>query len=241
MLRLLRACGVPWPLPSLPWCHPVFAGSWNDPPRRIFCAKTARFGGRYPHVSSAPAFPFSCEPSRLTIPTFGRRADDRRLPLMWPENRAYFGGHRLLRPKLNRRRAAETLPIRRRQPKQSVAAKHTDAIPTGARRRHPIPRRSGRIPAMVCVVNACASVRLCRSLPSFAFHLASPVICRERASRRERDGPMPFHPGAARATVRACRVRKPIHPTLAHSDGDRASSCAHTRLALRAASAGRFG
>ena len=93
----------------------------------------------------------------------------------------------------------------------------------------PIPRRSGRIPAMGCVVNACASVRLCRSLPSFAFHLASPVICRERASRRERDGSMPFQPGAARATVRACRVRKTIHPTLAHSDGNRASSCAHTR------------
>ena len=49
MLRLLRACGVPWPLPSLPWRHPVFAGSWNDPPRRIFCAKTARLGGGYPH------------------------------------------------------------------------------------------------------------------------------------------------------------------------------------------------
>ena len=66
---------------------------------------------------------------------------------------------------------------------------------------------------MVCVVNACASVRLCRSLPSFAFHLASPVIRRERASHRERDGSMQFQPGAARATVRACRVRKHIHPT----------------------------
>ena len=122
---------------------------------------------------------------------------------------------------MDRRRAAETLPIFRRQPKQSVAAKHTDAIPTGARRRHPIPRRSGRIPAMVCVVNACASVRQCRSLPSFAFHLASHVICRERASRRERDGSMQSQPGAARATVRACRVRKHSHPTLAQSDGSR--------------------
>ena len=98
MLRLSRACGVPWPLPFLPWRHPEFAGSWNDPPRRTLCAKTARLGGGYPHVSSPPAFPFFCEPSRLAIPTFGRRADDRRLPLMWPENRAYFGGHRLLRP-----------------------------------------------------------------------------------------------------------------------------------------------
>ena len=100
----------------------------------------------------------------------------------------------------------------------------TDAIPTGTRRRRPIPRRSGRIPAMVCVVSACASVRLCRSLPSFAFHLASPVICRERASRRERDGSMQSQPGAARATVRACRMCKYKHPTLAHSDGNRASS-----------------
>jgi hypothetical protein len=134
------------------------------------------------------------------------------------------------------------LLIRRRQPKQSVATKHTDAIPTtGARRRRRILRRSGRIPAMVCAVSACASVRLGRSLPSFAFDLASPMICRERASRRERDGSVQFQPGAARATVRACRVRKPIHPTLAHSDGNRASSCAHTRLALSAASAGQFG
>ena len=94
-----------------------------------------------------------------------------------------------------------------------------DAIPTGTRRRRPIPRRSGRIPAMVCVVSACASVRLRRSLPSFAFHLASPVICRERASRRERDGSMQSQPGAARATVRACRMCKYKHPTLSHSDG----------------------
>jgi hypothetical protein len=98
MLRLLRACEVPWPLPFLPWRHPVFAGSWNDPPRRILCAKTARLGGRYTHVSSAPKFLCFCEPSRLTIPTFGRRADDRRLPLMWPESRADFGGHRVLGP-----------------------------------------------------------------------------------------------------------------------------------------------
>jgi hypothetical protein len=63
------------------------------------------------------------------------------------------------------------------------------------------------------------SVRLCRSLPSFAFHLASPVICRRRASRLERGGSMQFQHGAARATVRACRVRRPIHRTLAHSDG----------------------
>ena len=96
--RLLRACEVPWPLPFLRWRHPVFAGSWNGPPRRILCAKTARLGGGYPKVSSAPNIPCLSEPSRLTIPTFGRRADDRRLPLMWPEKRAYFGGHRLLRP-----------------------------------------------------------------------------------------------------------------------------------------------
>ena len=120
---------------------------------------------------------------------------------------------------LDRRRAAETLPIFRRQPKQSVAAKHTDAIPTGARRRHPIPRRSGRIPAMVCVVNACASVRLCRSLPSFAFHLASHVICRERASRRERDGSKQSQPGtSSRNGTSLPRAQKdPSH--LAHSDG----------------------
>jgi hypothetical protein len=66
---------------------------------------------------------------------------------------------------------------------------------------------------MVCAVSACASVRLCRSLPSFAFHLAGHVICRERASRRERDGSMQSQPGAARTRVRACRVRKYYHPT----------------------------
>ncbi len=73
--------------------------SWRDPPRPILCAKTARLGGGYPLVSSALAF-FSCTPSRLKPPTFGRRAGDRRLPLMCSENREYFGGHRVPIPSI---------------------------------------------------------------------------------------------------------------------------------------------
>ena len=95
----------------------------------------------------------------------------------------------------------------------------TDAIPTGTRRRRPIPHRSGRIPAMVCVVNACASVRLCRSLPSFAFHLASPVICRERASRREREGPMQLQPGTSSRNGTSLPRAQKYPSNLAHSDG----------------------
>ncbi len=74
MLRLLRACEVPWPLPFLRWRHPVFAGSWNDPPRRILCAKTARLGGRYPHISSTPLFPFSASrPASQSPPSVAGR------------------------------------------------------------------------------------------------------------------------------------------------------------------------
>jgi hypothetical protein len=95
----------------------------------------------------------------------------------------------------------------------------TDAVPTGTRRRRPIPHRSGRNSALLCIRNAFASARLCRSLPSFAFHLASPVICRERASRRERDGSMQSQPGiSSRNGTSLPRAQKyPSH--LAHSDG----------------------
>ncbi len=67
-----------------------------------------------------------------------------------------------------------------------------DAIPTGTRRRRPIPRHFGRIPAMVCAVNACASVRLAGR--SYLSHSSSHVLS---ASRRERDGVMQFQPSAA--------------------------------------------
>ena len=56
--------------------------------------RAARLGSGYPLVSSAPAFLCFCAPSGLKIPTFGRQADDRRLPgathevresrLFWP-------------------------------------------------------------------------------------------------------------------------------------------------------------
>ena len=52
----------------------------------------------------------------------------------------------------------------------------TDAIPTGTRRRRRIPHRSDRISPRLCVRTAFASARLCRSLLSFAFYLASSVI-----------------------------------------------------------------
>jgi hypothetical protein len=48
------------------------------------------------------------------------------------------------------------------------------AIPTGTRRRRRIPPPFRRIPGSACLCNACTSVRLCRSLLSFAIHLAPP-------------------------------------------------------------------
>ena len=95
----------------------------------------------------------------------------------------------------------------------------TDAIPTGTRRRRPIPRRSGRSSARLCARNAFASVRLCRSLPSFAFHLASPVICRERASRRERDGSKQSQPGTSSRNGTSLPRAQKDPSNLAHSDG----------------------
>ena len=62
-----------------------------------FSVQKLRASAAGPHTYRLPPlFSLFCEPSRLTIPTFGRRADDRRLPLIWPENRAYFCGLRVL-------------------------------------------------------------------------------------------------------------------------------------------------
>jgi hypothetical protein len=114
----------------------------------------------------------------------------------------------------DRRWAAATLPIRRRQPEQSVAAKPRTPF---RRERDGAPgfrRRSGRIPGLLCIYNAFASARLCRSLLSFAFHLAAPAIALKRGARRERDASIRPQAGTSRVRVCASRVRQNIHPTL---------------------------
>ena len=145
-------------------------------------------------------FPLVRAPSATSSPNLvDRWIHSRRLPLVWSEILrvlADIAGCDL-QSQVSSENFVGPLPATRAVGRCEA----TDAIPTGARRRRPISRRSGRIPAIVCVVNACASVRLCRSLPSFAFHLASPVICRERAPRRERDGSMQLQPSTARTTV----------------------------------------
>jgi hypothetical protein len=83
-LAPLAAPGIRWwlarPAPPDPLCTNC-APRWRSP-TRIVCARFSLF----------------CAPSRLKIPTFGRRADDRRLPLMSSKNRACFGGYCMLMP-----------------------------------------------------------------------------------------------------------------------------------------------
>jgi hypothetical protein len=106
------------------------------------------------------------------------------------------------------------LPIRRRQSAQSVAAQQRTPFRRERDGAAGFRRRSGRIPELIRRCNGYASERLCRSLLSFAFHLATPAISWKRASRRERDAPLQFHADAARIMISACRVRKNIHQNL---------------------------
>jgi hypothetical protein len=87
------------------------------------------------------------------------------LRVMCPENRAYFCGNRVLIPSLSSTRAAETLPIRWRQSKER----------TPLRRERVGAARCRAVLVVFPRAFAFASVRLCRSLLSFPFHLASPV------------------------------------------------------------------
>ena len=45
-------------------------------------------------------FPFGCAPSSTSSPNLVAKVDDRRLPLMRSENRAFFGGYRMRTPSI---------------------------------------------------------------------------------------------------------------------------------------------
>ena len=131
------------------------------------------------------------------------------------------------------------MPARRRQPEQLVAAKSRTPL---RRERDGAPgfrRRSGHFPGPACLGNTCTSVRLCRSLLSFAIHLATPRNHGSEAHDANETRPpslkqVPvayWYEPAVRATniVQNSRIRT----VTARPD-------AHSRLERRAASAGRF-
>jgi hypothetical protein len=114
-------------------------------------------------------FPFVRAPYATSSPNLVAKVDTRRLPLISSEN---LGGYRVLIPSIaveqpKRCRSAGGNPSNR-----SLRSK--DPIPTGRDGAAGLRRCSGRIPGLLCLRSACTSARLCRSLLSFAFHLATP-------------------------------------------------------------------
>jgi hypothetical protein len=217
-----HASAASWPFPFSLCRLPLSAGSWRDPSGPTSPRRNCKPRLRGPYASLSHTFP-----------SFARRLP-RALPIWSPGG--FLGACRSCGQKIAhiladivgwylRSQVSSPIFVGPLPATRAVGrCEATDAVPTGTRRRRPIPHRSGRNSALLCVCNAFASARLCRSLLSFAFHLASHVVCRERAPRRERDGSMQLQPGTARTTVRACRVRKNIHPTLRIRMVNRASS-----------------
>ncbi len=81
-------------------------------------------------------FPLVRAPSPASSPNLVASWVSRRLPLMWPENRACFGGYRGLGPSIaSQQDFVGPLPAIRAVGRCEA----TDAIPTGTRRRRPIP------------------------------------------------------------------------------------------------------
>ena len=130
------------------------------------------------------------------------------------------------------------MPARRRQLEQLVAAKSRTPL---RRERDGAPgfrRRSGHFPGPACLGNTCTSVRLCRSLLSFAIHLATPRNHGSEAHDANETRPpslklVPvaywYEPAVcAKNIVQNSRIRT----VTARPD-------AHSRLERRAASAGR--
>ena len=155
------------------WRHPPFPRRRCEPPSRIPCVQTARPCVTMTYHHRCSVSPPGCLRTRLEIPTSGWQVDARRLPLMWVENRACFGGYCMLissiageQPQLCRSTAGDP-SSRSLRSQETPSRRERDGAP-GFR------RISGRIPGLLCIYNAFASVRLCRSLLSFAFHLAAP-------------------------------------------------------------------
>jgi len=100
---------------------------------------------------------------------------------------------------------------------------------------HIFRRGSGRVPRLLRIYSAFASVRLFRLLLSFAFH--HELMGARRTTRTRRANPASSWRQSRTGMSQSCAPKSPS--ILAHSDGKRASGWAHTRLELGAASAGR--
>ena len=207
----------PRPHPAAGTRLPAVAGM--DHPARL-SAQKLQASAAWTICNVFAHFPLVRAPSATSSPNLVARRVSRRLPLMRSENRACFGGYRGLgpliageQPKLCRSAAGNPSSRSLRS-----NGRHSDGSATAPPDSAPF--RSYFRATMRCeCMCGCAG----RSHPSHS-HLASPVICRERASRRERDGSMQSQPGAARATVRACRMCKYKHPAFRIRMVNRASS-----------------
>ena len=200
MVRRLRALAAQYLSRCTSWRHPPFPRRRCEPPSRIPCVQTARTCVTISSHHRCSVSPPGCLRTRLEIPTSGWQVDARRLPLMWVENRACFGGYCMLissiageQPQLCRSTAGDP-SSRSLRSQETPSRRERDGAP-GFR------RISGRIPGLLCIYNAFASVRLCRSLLSFAFHLGAPAIALKRGARRERDASIRPQAGTSRVRV----------------------------------------
>ena len=96
MVRRLRALAAQYLSRCTSWRHPPFPRRRCEPPSRIPCVQTARPCGTISSHHPCSVSPPGCLRTRLEIPTSGWQVDARRLPLMWVENRACFGGYCML-------------------------------------------------------------------------------------------------------------------------------------------------
>ena len=95
----MRASDGPWPSPSPRCRHPPSGGSWHGPSSPTLRAETASLGC-VDHMHRFRALSLVRAPSATSSPNLVARWVARRLPLMRPENRACFGGYRVLRPSI---------------------------------------------------------------------------------------------------------------------------------------------
>ncbi len=182
------------------WRHPPFPRRQCEPPRRIRCVYTALPSVTISSQPFCPVSPPGCLRACLGSLTFGCQLNDRRLPFTWRGKPRVFGRYCAVmcsiageQPKVCR--SAHGDPSNRSLRSKVAPSRRERDGAAGFR------RRSGRIPELLRLCKGYASVQLCRSLLSFAFHLATPAISWKRASRRERDAPLQLHAGTARIMV----------------------------------------
>ena len=184
--------------------HPLAASAISETLARATQAHSVRANcsaqRRYIITALLPGFAARLPPIFPQIPMFGCQLDDRRLPFTRRGKPRVFGGYCAMMPsiageQLHLCRSAGGSPSNR---SLRGNGRHSDGKRDGAAGFR---RRAGRIPELLHLCNGYASVWLCRSLLTFAFHLATPSISWKRASRRERDAPLQLHAGTGRVLV----------------------------------------